>query len=375
MPPLRIAIDARLNGYRTGGIARYTQALLHALAECDRDNSYLVLEAARPRIKDRQPDGQSLGSLPPNFKRVKCLTPPHHRAERFLLAAETALLKLDVLHSPDFIPPFKLWPKHTRRVITIHDLNFLLFPQFQTADSLRYYRHGIEAAVRDADHILAVSRSARDDLLRLLNVPPERVTVQGEGVDPAFRPLSAEQVNPILSRYDLAPGYILFVGTLEPRKNILGLLQAYHLLRTRLSSAPPLVIVGKRGWLYEPILEGMAATDLGSLLKRLDLPAVYNGASVLALPSFYEGFGLPALEAMACGIPTVVSDRGALPEVIGDAGLLVDPNQPQSIADALERMLTDSALRQQAVEKGLRRAAASTWQKAAQTALQVYTNR
>lgn len=138
-------------------------------------------------------------------------------------------------------------------------------------------------------------------------------------------------------------GCVLFVGTFEPRKNIGGLLEAYALLRQKLPDVPPLVLVGRRGWLYQTLFERAAALRLTDRLIWLEdlpaeeLPALYNGASVLVLPSFYEGFGFPPLEAMACGTPTVVSARGSLPEVVGEAGLLIDPDQPESIADALAR--------------------------------------
>ncbi len=265
-----------------------------------------------------------------------------------------------------------------RFVITVHDLNFLHYPQFQTDASLRYYAGNIRAAVQRADHILAVSQSAKDDLVNLLGVPSNKITIQLEGVTPEFRPLSAADVEPVRLRYDLPTTYLLFVGTLEPRKNLPGLLDAYALLCEKMSAAPPLVLVGQRGWLDTPIFEKVETLGLGGRVRWLkdvvtaDLPAVYNGAAALVLPSFHEGFGLPPLEAMACGIPTVVSNRGSLPEVVGDTGLLIDPDSIDSMVDGLRCALTDSAWRERSAQAGLTRAATFTWQRAAEVALDVY---
>lgn len=366
---MRLGIDARLNGYRGGGISQYTRNIIHALADLDRTGDYAILHAARPQTDP--------GNLTPaaNFQRVNVYTPPHHRLERMALGLEISRLRLDVLHSPDFIPPLF---GARRYIITVHDLNFMLFPKFQTPDSLAYYAGNIKAAVHKADHILTVSRATADDLCNLLNVPPEKITIQVEGVDPTYHPMSAEQIRPVLERFKLPSTYILFVGTIEPRKNISGLFEAYSLLKQQMPDAPPLVLAGQRGWLYEPILQKAKDLNLRDDLIWIenatvaDLPMIYNGAAVLVMPSFYEGFGLPPLEAMACGIPTVVSNRSSLPEVVGDTGLLVDPDHPESITDALRRMLTENELRSRSSKAGLERAKLFTWTQAAKTALEVY---
>ncbi len=368
---MRIGIDARLNGYREGGISEYTRRLIEALAGLDRASDYRILHAARPqRVPiDLTPAG--------NFQRVAAYTPCHHRLERIALAAEIAPLRLDLLHSPDFIPPLLLLSRR-RTVITIHDLNFLYYPQFQTADSLRYYGGNIRAAVRQADHILADSNATKNDLGKLLDVHADKVTVHMLGVNPAFRPVPAESLSAARERLGLPSSYFLFVGTFEPRKNVPGLLDAYHALCSTLRDVPPLVVVGRRGWLYESIFQKVAELGLNSRVKWLedlpfeDLPAVYNLAVALIAPSFYEGFGLPALEAMACGVPTVVSDRGSLPEVVGDTGLLIDPDRPDSLVEGLRHILTDDSLRRRSAEAGLARAATFTWKRTAEIVLSVY---
>jgi glycosyltransferase involved in cell wall biosynthesis len=365
---MRIGIDARLNGYRQGGISEYTRCLIEALAPLDPTNQYHILHAAR-----HIPPANLLPG--PNFRRINVYTPAHHRFEQLALSVEVMRLGLDVLHSPDFIPP-RFGSRHT--VITVHDLNFLHFPQFQTPDSLRYYAGNIRAAVHRASHILAVSQATANDLGNLLSVPAEKITIQPEGVNPEFHPLPDNEVQAVRHRLELPSNYLLFVGTVEPRKNVMGLLEAYHALLDKLPDAPPLVIAGRKGWLYEPIYARAAELNLGKWLQWVenvtpaDLPAVYNGAVALVLPSFYEGFGLPPLEAMACGVPTIVSDRGSLPEVVGDTGLLIDPDSRDSICEGLHHLLTDESLRERSRRDGLARAKIFTWQRSAEVALSVY---
>jgi glycosyltransferase involved in cell wall biosynthesis len=363
---MRIGIDARLNYYRPGGIAEYTRHVIQEIAALDHTTRYLVIH--------HHADNHTLAPGP-NLQRINTFTPCHHRLERWSLSIELARHRLDLLHSPDFIPP---WRGARHQVITVHDLHFLHYPQFMTAESRHYYNDQIACAVRSADHILVDSQATCDDLADLLHVPVEKMTVHRLGVNAAFVPLKKVEIEQRLVRLGLPDSYLLFVGTFEPRKNIPGLFEAYHLLRQELPDIPPLVMVGRRGWLYEDIYARAEALNLMDRLIWIedapweDLPAIYNGAEVLVLPSHYEGFGLTALEAMACGTPTVVSNRGSLPEVVGDAGLLVDPDDTAEIALAIRHVLCDSNLRDQMRAAGLARAATFTWRKTAETVLEVY---
>jgi len=261
-------------------------------------------------------------------------------------------------------------------IITVHDLNFIHFPQFLTAEALRYYAGGIEWAVGRADHILADSDHTRQDLLELLGVPPEKVTTVHLAVDEGFRPVSDLAA---LDRYDLVPGYVLFVGTLEPRKNLPTLLTAYRLLLDQHATDVPLVLVGRRGWLAEGIFETLRTLRLEGRVRILHdvegkerLIQLYNGAAMLVIPSFYEGFGLPALEAMACGTPVVAADRGSLPEIVGDAGLLVNPEDPDELADAVRRLLADDQLRTELARRGGIQAARFSWPETARRTWEAY---
>jgi len=365
---MRIGIDARIVHYARGGISNYVSRLLGPLAALDADANFCVLHSR----KDSTPPAPG-----PNLRPVACWTPAHHRLERWALGIEAARLRLDLLHSPDFIPPAF---GYRRSVITVHDLNFIYYPQFLTAESYRYYNQQIEWAVRRADHILADSHATKSDLVSLLDVPPEKVTTVHLAADPSFRPLPEAEARQVAARYDLEPGYLLCVGTLEPRKNIPGLLEAYRLLLDARATDAPLVLVGGKGWLYDEIFERVEELRLIGQVRFLhgvpdaDLVGLYNGAGVLATVSFYEGFGLPALEAMACGTPVVVADRASLPEVVGEAGLLVDPDDPDDIAQALARALAEEPLRERMRELGLAQAARFTWEKTARETLNVYSS-
>ena len=358
---MRIGIDARLTYYSQAGISRYIQRLVADLPQLDPAVEWFVVHSRK--------DSRTLAG----GRRMNAWTPCHHSLERWALSCELLPARLDLFHSPDFIPPAF---GAGRVVITVHDLNFVHFPEFLTADALRYYAGQIKWAIRRADHILADSFQTREDLLQLLDVPPEKVTTVHLAADERFRPVSDLS---LLNHYNLSPGYLLFVGTLEPRKNIPTLLHAYRILLDKGVTDVPLVLVGQAGWLAKGIFETVDRLDLGRRVRILDnvvgldpLIHVYNGAGLLVIPSFYEGFGLPALEAMACNTPVVASDRGSLPEIVADAGLLIDPEDPEALAAAMERGLNDDLLRADLIAKGRMQVARFSWQETARQTLQVY---
>lgn len=359
-----IGLDARLTHYHGGGISTYIRHLTSALEALDTANRYTVFHSRKMQE-----------SLVTRFHHATLWTPCHHRLERLTLSGELARFKLDTLHSPDFIPPLHGARRH---VITVHDLNFLHYPQFLTKESSRYYNGQIKRAVEQSDHILADSNATRNDLVTMLKVPPAKITVHMLGVDDRFRPLTAETLARYQQQLDLPATYLLFVGTFEPRKNIIGLLEAYQLLLDQLPDAPPLVLAGHRGWLFDQTMQRIEQMNLGShIIWRENvpqdaLPTLYNLATALITPSFYEGFGFPALEAMACGTVPIVSNRSSLPEVVGPVGAQIDPDDPTTLAAALHHALTDSAWLEANRAAGLQRAAQFTWENTAHTALSVY---
>jgi len=360
--PVRIGLDARLAYYTRGGIANYIRHLAEILPALDPQNEYFVLHSRKA--------AESL-PLPPNARRVNCWTPAHHRFERTALGLELLPQRLNLLHSPDFIPPHGPF----RSVITIHDLTFLKYPQFLTADSRRYYNDQIRAAVGRADFIATDSDATRADVLDLLAVPPEKVATVHLAPDPQYTPQPAERVAAVTARYGLTAGYLLFVGTFEPRKNVPTLLNAYAQLP---ADAPPLVLAGNRGWLFDETLKRVDELHLTQRVKFLedvptaDLPALYTGAAAFILPSHYEGFGLTVLEAFACGTPVIIANRASLPEIAGGAAALCDPDDPASLAQAITHTLTDSAYRQNLIALGFARLKEFSWQKCAQQTLAIY---
>jgi len=361
---MHIGIDLRLHSYAPGGISQYARRLTQALAPHLAPETLTLVPHRRERALLDVPDARV----------YRAWTPPHHRLERWLLGAELLPLRLDLFHSTDFIPP--AWGAR-RTVITVHDLNFLYYPQYLTADARRYYNDQIAWAVTRADAILADSYATHRDLERLLHVDLARVTVTHLAADAHFRPLPPEEVAPVLARYGLEPGYLLFVGTWEPRKNLPGLLEALAQLHAR-GEKRVLVIAGRPGWLYDEVFARVQSLRLEPWVRFIeqvpgvDLVGLYNGALLLAMPSFYEGFGLPALEALQCGTPVVVADRASLPEVVGIAGMLVDPDDPTTIADACWRIVHDAALRARLQAAGQDQVKAFTWEETARRTLEVY---
>ncbi len=361
---MRIGFDARLVYYQQAGIGQYILQLLQALVRLSSPHELWVL---RSRKAPPLP-------LPGHVRQAKLWTPSHHRFESAALVAELAGRQLALLHSPDFIPPFG---GRFRSAITIHDLNFIHFPRFLTPESARYYGQ-IYRAVERADHIITDSNWTRDDVMDQLKVRPERVTTVHLASNPVYRPITdRREVRRAVASYGLPADFIIFVGTLEPRKNVPTLLRAFRHLRNG-GHDVHLAIVGRKGWLYDEIFSTLTELKVAEYVHFLenvpneDLARLYNAARCLALPSHYEGFGLPPLEAMACGTPVVVSDRASLPEVVGDAGLLVDPDDPEALSAALAQVLGDSELRASLRQRGLMRAGRFSWARAAQETMAVY---
>ena len=365
---LRIGIDCRLPYYQMGGISQFALHLLPALAELDQVNRYSVLQMGK--------DGRSYTPSAPNFQRHNLYTPCHHRWERWALSAELLPRRLDLLHSIDFIPPQRGARKH---LITIHDLNFIYFPQFLTAESKRYYNDQIQWAVGHADHITADSDATRQDVIGQLKVDPAKITTVYLAANPLYnQAYSQAEIAATLAQHNLPRGFILCVGTLEPRKNIPMLLRAYKVMREETAVDIPLILVGSKGWIYDEIFATIEQLGLSDQVRHLSgiydrqLAHLYHAAGVLVTPSHYEGFGLPALEAMHCGCPVIVSDRGSLPEVVGAAGLRLEPDDVSGWAEALTRVLNDSALRDTMVAQGKTQAATFTWPRTASQMLDLY---
>ena len=368
MNVIHIGIDCRLPTYRMGGISQYVIYLVGALSELVGGEQYTIFHSRKER-RTFTPDDT-------RFSRSDLWTPCHHRLERVALTVELARHRLDVLHSPDFIPPAA---GARRRIITVHDLTFVYYPEFLTAESRRYYAEQIGWAVDVADHISADSEATRRDLIDRLGVSASKVTTVHLAANPIYNAVySPEVVNATAAEVGVGRGFILAVGTLEPRKNLLLLLRAYHRLRTESGLSVPLVLVGGKGWMYDDVFRTIDALGLSDSVHHLtgisdtQLAHLYRAAGVLAFPSHYEGFGLPALEALHAGCPVVASDRGSLPEVVGEAGLLLPPDDIDAWSEALWRVLNDAEVASQLRRDGPQQAARFTWRKTAEATLALY---
>ncbi|MBN1203065.1 MAG: glycosyltransferase family 4 protein [Anaerolineae bacterium] len=370
-----IGIDYTAAHEQGAGIGRLVRELIHALAAQDDQTPYRLFVA-----------GATQKTLPPapgpNFAWHPTRVTPlwfariWHRAQ-FPLPVELFTGRVRLYHATDFALPPTL--PGTRTLLTVHDLSFVRAPETAVPVLKAYLDTVVPRSVRRADHVLADSQATKDDLAELYGTPPEKITVLLSGISAEFAPETDDAARKaVRERYNI-PGqpYIFSVGTVQPRKNYARIMQALAALGPAFEDVH-LVIAGGRGWLDSPIYR--AVDELG-LAERVhftgfardeDLPALYSEAACLAYPSLYEGFGFPVLEAMACGTPVVTSNVSSIPEVAGDAALLVDPYDVEVLAGALRRLLTDETLRADLVARGFEQAARFTWARTAQQLRVVY---
>ena len=377
---MRIGIDYTAAVRQQGGIGRYTRNLIRSLSELDTRNHYVLFVAGGRADEDGH------GSWPENFR--FCSTPISDRWLNILwqrlripLPIQLWTGRLDLFHSPDFVlPPLGRTPS----VLTVHDLSFLRVPWCFVPGFRDYLEGAVSRSAAQASLILADSTSTKRDLIELLDVRSDRVHVLYPGVESRFRPVSDQTaLEGVRQRYGLPQNFVLGLGTLQPRKNFAGLVSAFGQLFSRRGEVPGLaevrlVIAGGSGWLSEDIEQAMARDGLQERVQLVgfvddqDLPALYSLARVFAFPSWYEGFGVPVLEAMACGTPVVTADNSSLPEVVGRAGLMVDAADTDALALALFRLLTEEDLRQKLIAASRAQAKRFTWQAAAGELLRLY---
>lgn len=363
---MKIGIEAeRANHPNPTGVERYASEQIKNFAALDSANEYILYL--------RTPPQGWLKALPANFKLRVIPFPKFWTQTR--LTWELFWHPVDVFFMTIQALPF-LHPKNS--VITVHDVAYEMFPKAFGAFMLFYLKLTTRWGVWRAKKILAASESTKNDIVRIYGTAPEKIETLLLGVDDSYKPLPYDQVQSVLDRYGLShKKYILFVGTIQPRKNIVGLVEAFEKLKKDCHIEERLVLVGGKGWLWQPIMERIETSSARNSIKLMDyvkledLPALYNGAAVFTLPALYEGFGLPPLEAMACGTPVVVSNLSSLPEVVGDAGELVDPKSPDSIAAGLLKVLQNTQLQETMSRKGLERAKFFTWRACAEKTLKV----
>lgn len=372
-PEMRVGIDATAVPRRRAGAGNYIFNLVRAIAEVDGINTYVIF--ARTQLIEEWNIRQ------PNFHFH--VTELRHRPLR-LLWEQTVLPvlarrhRLDVLHSPHYTFPMFT---SARRVVTILDMTFYLYPQLHSFVKRLFFRRMIRLAVRYADRIITISESTANDLFHLLDGEglAEKTHPVPLAVDSRYRLIRDETaVATACRRLGLEPkGFLLYVGVLEPRKNLPVLLRAFRRARDE-GNRLPLAIVGKRGWKFDSIFATVQELGLENdviftgHVSDADLPYVYNGAALFLYPSLYEGFGLPVLEALSCGAPVITTNVSSLPEIVGDAGLLLPPSDVDELAGAIGRVLSDADLAASLSEKGRERAARFSWSRTARETIGVY---
>lgn len=367
---MHIAIDAHSVGTGLAGNETYAANLVEALAEVDEENRYTVYVTRAEALA-------RFGGRWANVALRRTL--PHTPFVRIPLTLSLELRRrpVDLLHVQYTAPPLAPCPV----VTTIHDLSFEHIPETFKRRSRLQLKLTVRATARRAAHVIAPSEYTRRDLIETYGLDPARVSAIPLAVAPHFRPVrEAEELARVRERYGIRGEYVLAVGSIQPRKNLARLVRAYAALRRERgrSNLPQLVLVGKQAWLYGDTLRAIEEENLGEsvlltgYVSEGDLPALYTGALLFAYPSFYEGFGLPPLEAMSCGVPVLTGNQTSLPEVVGDAGLTVDPFDIGALGEALARLIDDDALRTELSKRGLQRARRFDWRETARMTLQVY---
>ncbi len=363
---MKIGIDVREISGQKAGKGHYVKQLILHLKDVDKENQYFL-------YSDSDFD---IGNLPSNFNKV-IISAPSFLWHFFASLSLKFTNKVDVfLATTSYIIPALSFVKC---VTVICDL--VVFSRFSEKHILKsriLEKITLKRAIKKSSKIIAISKNTKEDIFAHFGTPSEKIAVIYLAASESFMPIeNKEIVYEVAKKYNLPLKFILFVGTLEPRKNIPKLIESYMMLETVIRREFKLVIVGKKGWYYKEIFDAVKKTKLEKdiiftgYIPDNDLPIIYNAASLFIFPSLYEGFGLPILEALSCGIPTIVSNISSLPEIVGNAAILVDPNNKKEISNAIQKVLFSASLNQELRQVGPIQAAEFSWSKTARETLLV----
>ncbi len=364
---VKVGINAHALGSQRGGDETYIRNVIRALASIDPTGDY-TLFLTPPRVNEPIPGTERMRQV---------VVGPRNALARLPITFPLALArgKIDVVHVQYVAPP--VCP--ARVVVSVHDIAYERYPHFFTPAMVTQFRALVPLTIRRSATVLTLSEFSKRDIVHRYCVPPEKIVVTPLAPDPVFQPIDdVARLMWVREQYGTGPSFILCVGNLQPRKNLKTLIDAYVRLRRTGIVGHKLVLVGRKAWLNDDIF--VAARDSGyadelvftGYVPDEDLVALYNAAAVFVYPSIFEGFGLPPLEAMACGTPTITSNTSALPEVVGDAALTVDPLDVEALARSIALILNDASLRKRLSVQGLQRAATFSWEATARLVLHAY---
>ncbi len=371
---MKVAIDVRTVLSNRSGVGNYVLHLIQNLKQVDSKTIYYFL-ALKKNLSFLGPLAREQNPLLTVFSHES--HPLGDIWEHFMLPLRLKEKGIDVFHGPASLIPFR--KDHYRVVVTIHDLVAFLFPETIPLKYGAYMRFLLRQAVKRADKIISVSYHTRQDLIKILKVPSEKIVVIHEAPSPIFRPLDQNEVQTRLKiRYGINKKYIYHLGNIEPRKNLIILLEAFTRVCREFGSEYQLVVSGQKGWLIRSLSQFLKNYPLRDqvlftgYVPMEDLPVLMNGAELFVFPSLYEGFGLPVLEAMSCGTPVISSNRSSIPEIVGSAGLLIDPTNTQELAEQISFLLRNEADRRRLRLLGLEQAARFSWVEVARNTWEVY---
>ena len=367
---MRIGIDARTISEK-GGCRTYLLNLIENLLKIDCDNHYVIFYNSK-NFLGKFKDAEEY-VVKPGQKSLQLVY------DHISVPSKVKKYKLDLIHTPKSAT--SLFYRNIKNVVTVLDMIPLKFPNSERLPNRIYWKIQLPIAIKKADIIITISKSSKEDIIRMFKVPENKVRVIYLGHRKEMKPLDRENIGikRIKEKYLLPDKFILFVGTIQPRKNLDKVFKAFALLKKRGKLKDHrLVVCGRLGWLYKPTMNLINELDIQEDIKILDfvpdedLPYIYNLANLFVFPSQYEGFGLPVLEAMACGVPVITSNKSSLPEIIGEVGIMIEPEDIQSLADNINKVLDDEDLREEMIKKGLKQAKKFSWDKCARETLEVY---
>lgn len=378
---MKIAADISVINFTKSGVGEYTKNLLLALLNIDTKNQYIFFNNQGLKRKSKEEniflDNKKVSiknfKLPQKFLYYSWEKLKQPRINYFLG-------KTDIFHSHNFLlPPVEA----KKKIITIYDLSFIHFPQYFTKEFHKIYTASIGNSIKEADLIITISHSAKQDIIDIYDVKEEKVKVIYGAANNKFKDIKQEvnyndKIKNIKNKFKIRNNYFLFVGTIQPRKNLLRLIKAYSLLPKSLLNNYQLVVVGNKGWLFKNIFKYVQEKNLNQNIVFLDevneneMVCLYNGANIFILPSFYEGFGLPILEAFACGTPVITSNCSSLKEIGKDCALLVNPYSVKKINSAITSLIENESIKKDLIFKGKNKVNNFSWEKSAQKLLKIY---